>query len=232
MSQALTSLKEKGRLLQACFICFPTILILNIALSNIDLNSNSLLAMFCGWFLADFASGVIHMLLDYIPCNNNVDLDKLFFYHGDKSSAEYKALRKAIFSRISYFQQILYDFKVHHPNPSSLGRRDIVYQIGSTVQFVSLPLSTLFLFLISFYPLSGFITILFNVFLIGVTFSQYFHGMLHTEEKHIFISILRKTRLIMTPQMHNKHHLSLKEDFSVINGWLKATMPEQGVFTK
>ena len=52
----------------------------------------SILGLVVGWYLADLASGVVHMLFDYRPCPPGKRLNELFFYTGSRESEDYLAL--------------------------------------------------------------------------------------------------------------------------------------------
>jgi len=94
-----------------------------------------------GWYLADLLSGATHMYLDYRPCVSGVGLDRLFFYRGSRGSADYAALKKQIMARIGPFERLVFDFKVHHPQPAALGRRSFLYLARSPALFIALPLA-------------------------------------------------------------------------------------------
>ena len=177
------------------------------------------LAALAGWYLADFASGLIHMTMDYIPCRPGVGLADIYFYTGSRESADYIRLRNEVWSRINPFERVAYDFKNHHPRPDALGRRDMVFLIWSTVLFVTLPVSLAFnLYAAMFHP-PGWLVVGFMVLVIGGSLSQWFHGSLHRQRNPAFVPVLRRIGLLMTPAAHGVHHATLTRDFSVINGW-------------
>ena len=41
-------------------------------------------AALVGWYLADLASGLTHMIMDYKPCRRGVGLDQFYFYEGSR----------------------------------------------------------------------------------------------------------------------------------------------------
>jgi len=176
-------------------------------------------ALLAGWYLADLASGVVHMVMDYRPCTPGVGLATIYFYEGSRESKEYIRLRDEAMSRISPLERLVYDFKNHHPRPDALGRRTLLRQIGSTVTYASLPFS---LFLIAAnwlwqppaWAMAGALS-----FLIGGAFAQYFHGSLHREDVPPVIRLMRRIGLLMTPQAHQLHHDTLQRDFATNNGW-------------
>lgn len=176
-------------------------------------------AILAGWYAADMASGIVHLYMDYKPCPPGVGLDQLYFYTGKRDGAEYQALRREVMARINPFQRLVYDFKNHHPRPDALGRRSMLVQIGSTVVVGTLPVSLLLNLWCWIAPPPGWIIWGALSFLLGSTFAQYFHGTLHRNDNPPIIGLLRSCGLLMTPQAHQKHHDSLKRDFSTNCGW-------------
>ena len=178
-----------------------------------------IVAAFAAWYLADFASGLIHMIMDYIPCRPGVGLADIFFYEGSRESEDYIRLRDTVWGRINPLEKVAYDFKNHHPRPDALGRRDIVFLIWSTVLFISLPISLGFSLLCFAFRPPGWLVVGFVVLMVGGTLSQWFHGSLHRKHNPAFVPVLRRLHLLITPEAHGVHHATLTRDFSVINGW-------------
>jgi hypothetical protein len=176
-------------------------------------------ALFVGWYLADLASGLVHMYMDYRPCTPGVGLGTLFFYQGSRESDEYIRLRDEAMRRISPLERLVFDFKNHHPRPDALGRRTLLRQIGSTVTYASLPFSLFLLAAGRFWEPPAWLMAGAVSFLVGGTFAQYFHGSLHRERVPWFVTLLRRSGLLMTPEAHQLHHDTLRRDFATNNGW-------------
>ena len=191
----------------------------NLWFAAIDPSWWMLPAAFVGWYLADAASGIIHMYMDYRPTRPGLGLNELYFYEGSRESPEYAALFRAAMARIGPIERLVYDFKNHHPRPHALGRRKLDRQIGSTILFGTLPGSIALNLACLALAVPGWLVAGAIVLLIGGTFAQYFHGTLHREENPRFVLALRQTRLLMTPQAHEKHHATLQRDFSTNCGW-------------
>jgi len=187
----------------------------------------SIPALLAGWYLADLASGLIHMTLDYRPCPPGKRLADLYFYEGSRESPEYLAMLQNRMSRVSAFDRLVYDFKNHHPRPHALGRRDLWRQIGSTVLVAALPMSlALNLALLVppvfgpvFGPVPGWVSAGLFAGIAGGAFAQYFHGTLHRDTNPWFIAVMRRMHLLMTPAAHQLHHDSLQCDFATNCGW-------------
>ena len=191
--------------------------LVNLGLAARDPSWWMLPAALLGWFLADFASGVTHMLMDYRPCRPGTGLREMFFYQGSRESADYQELKRSTFAKLSPLERIVFEFKVHHPRPDALGRRALMTQIGSTILFATLAPSLLLTALGWWTP--GWAIILADTILVGASFSQYFHGALHRRDNPWFIGWMRRTRLLCTPAYHQRHHDTLQCDFATINGW-------------
>lgn len=178
-----------------------------------------ILAALAAWYVADLLSGLTHMYMDYRPCTPGVGLDRLYFYAGSRESADYLALRDSVWRKIGPFEKLVYDFKNHHPRPEALGRRPMLVQIGSTIIFVSLPISVGLNVAASFLPMPGWLIFGLVVLIIGGTFAQYFHGTLHREDNPWIVRAMRSLGLLMTPRAHQLHHDTLTRDFATNNGW-------------
>jgi len=176
-------------------------------------------AALAAWYVADLLSGLTHIYMDYRPCTPGVGLDEMFHYAGSRESADYLTLRDRVMPRISPFERLVYDFKHHRPRPDALGRRSFVVQIGSTILFVSLPVSILLNLLclalaVPVWLIAGAI-----VLIIGGTLAQYFHGTLHRVDNPWIVRAMRRVGLLMTPEAHALHHATLRQDFATNTGW-------------
>ena len=176
-------------------------------------------ALLLGWYLADFASGVIHLALDYHPCPDGLGLADIFFYDGSRESDEYLAMRADRIARLTAFQRVVFDFKTHHPRPDALGRRSLWHQIGVSLIAAALPLSLGLNALVIGERLPGWPIALGTALIIGSAFAQHFHGCLHRPQVPWYIAALRRSTLLMTPAAHQLHHDTLQRDFATNCGW-------------
>jgi len=199
-------------------LLFALSLALNLWLAGVP-GWTWLLAALSGWYLADMASGVVHLVMDYYPCRSDVGLGAVYSYEGSRESDEYLSLRAAAMARIGGFQKLAYDFKNHHPRPDALGRRSMLVQIGSTICFTTLPTSLAVNLIALAVPLPGWLLFGAVIFLIGATFAQYFHGTLHRMDNPWIVRAMRRVGLLMTPQAHAIHHATLTQDFATNTGW-------------
>jgi TMEM189-like protein len=176
-------------------------------------------AALAGWYVADLLSGLTHMYMDYRPCTPGIGLGQMFHFTGSRESGEYLALRDRTLPRISPFERLVYDFKNHHPRPDALGRRPFLVQIGSTIMFVSLPVSILLNLLWLAVPVPGWVIAGAVALMIGGTLAQYFHGTLHRADNPWVVHAMRRVGLLMTPEAHALHHATLRQDFATNTGW-------------
>jgi hypothetical protein len=176
-------------------------------------------AALTAWYLADLVSGLTHMVMDYRPCTPGVGLERLFHYPGSRESADYLALRDRIMPKVSPFERLVYDFKNHHPRPDALGRRPFLVQIGSTILFVSLPISIIINIVCLMIAVPGWLVAGIVVLIVGGTLAQYFHGTLHRADNPWIVGAMRRARLLMTPEAHKLHHDTLRRDFATNTGW-------------
>lgn len=179
----------------------------------------SLPALLAGWYLADFMSGLIHMVMDYRPCPPDRGLADIYFYAGSRESEEYVAMQRATMARLNAFERISYDFKNHHPRPDALGRRSLWRLIGSTLIAGALPVALAINLAQVFLPVPGWALAFAFSLIAGGGFAQYFHGSLHRKANPWFIAAMRKTGLLMTPDAHQIHHDTLERDFATNCGW-------------
>lgn len=175
--------------------------------------------LLAGWYLADLASGLVHMYMDYRPCPPGKRLNDLFFYAGSRESDEYQAMLRERMAAINPFERLVYDFKNHHPRPLALGRRSLWRLIGSTLIVAGLPLSLALNLTWLVWPLPAGIAAALLAFTVGASFAQLFHASLHRERNPFPIGFMRRIGLLMTPAAHQLHHDTLRQDFATNCGW-------------
>jgi hypothetical protein len=201
------------------FTLFLASLAINLAWLIQPLDWRVIPALLAGWYIADLASGIVHMVMDYRPCTPGIGLADLYFYTGSRESDHYIRLRDETMRKIGPIERLVYDFKNHHPRPNALGRRDLLRLIGSTVVVASLPGSLLLNLANLLWPVPAWVTAGAVAMIVGGTFAQYFHGTLHRDDVSPVVRVLRKTRLLMTPEAHQLHHDTLQRDFATNCGW-------------
>jgi hypothetical protein len=206
----------KARLLFALFFAS---LALDLALAWPTLDWRILPAMLGGWYAADLTSGLVHMYMDYRPCRPGTGLHELYFWQGSRDSEAFLTLQSQVYSRISAFERIVYDFKKHHPFPDLLGRHPFWHLAKGPVFVVVLPVSLALSVLFVLTQPPAWLLVGFVVFLLGAGTTQAFHGTLHKADVGPVIATMRRLGLAMSARAHKLHHDTLTQDFAVINGW-------------
>ena len=202
---------------------FLSLFVMSLALNAVAMAAHftcaCIPALIAGWYLADLASGVTHMLLDYRPTPAGKRLNELYFYEGSRESEDYIALVRRRMTGVSAFDRLVYDFKNHHPRPMALGRRPIWRLIGSTILLAALPASLALNVAAIGLPVPGWTIAMSLALIVGGAFAQYFHGTLHRKRVPGIIVWMRFLRLLMTPDAHQVHHDTLQRDFATNSGW-------------
>ncbi len=202
----------------ASFVFFPSLLISLILLGRSP-DWWMIPAAVAGWYGADFMSGAAHMYLDYRPCVPGVGLDRVFFYEESRGTAEYVAFKKAITGQINPFERLVFEFKLHHPRPESLGRRSFLYLVNSPSLYLALIPALLLNLGCWLRIVPGWLGVGAVFFMFGGVLAQYFHGYLHRSDAPWYIALPRRLHLLMTPAQHGVHHDTLTRDFSTTSGW-------------
>lgn len=177
------------------------------------------LVVLFGLYVADAASGVAHFIVDYTPNVPGVGLKELYYYSGDKGSEDYVRRRNAAMRRINAFHEVVFDFKVHHLSPDTLGRRSILKMTLPVIVFGAFPL-TLALVVVGELGLLPGDVLLFLAVLIGCgTISQYAHSCTHKQNPPWVVRALQAVRLLLTEKTHQVHHDHPDRQFCLLNGW-------------
>ncbi len=170
-------------------------------------------------YLADAASGVAHFIVDYTPNATGVGLRELYEYDGDKGSDDYVQKRNAAMRKISGFQEVVFDFKVHHLTPGALGRRSILKMTLPVIVYATFPLTVLFVSLGELGWLPADVS-LFLAVLVGCgTVAQYAHSCTHKRKTPAVARFLQATGLFLSPAAHDVHHQHPDRQFCLLNGW-------------
>ncbi|MDK9695246.1 MAG: fatty acid desaturase family protein [Siculibacillus sp.] len=171
-----------------------------------------------GWVVIDFCSGLVHMLLDFVPMPARMRMDLLYFAR-DRHSPEYRRLREEILGSVGPFWRIAFNFKYHHPRPNALGRRNLRELCADTLFFAALPWSLTLNVVVAVSPPPAWVIAAGVSTVIGALFIQYFHATLHRREPPAFVAAMRRLGLLMTPEAHQRHHDVQDNSFAIIAGW-------------
>ena len=175
--------------------------------------------IFTAIFVADFAGGITHFILDYTPNVSGVGLYELFHYKGNKGSNEYVEMRNESMGKISGFHELVFDFKVHHLSPATLGRRPFSQMTLPIIVYAGLPVTALILILDLLNLIDPNLSLFMMVFLGAGTVSQYAHSCTHRSNLPVVVRFLQMTRLFVRKEAHQAHHRDPSRSFCLLNGW-------------
>lgn len=171
-----------------------------------------------GWAIVDFASGMVHMLLDYVHLPPSFRADLLFFAQR-RDTPEYTRMRKAFFARLNAFWRIAYDFKVHHYTPRALGRRSLRELTRDTLIIAGVPVLLVLDVAIAVAAPPSWLVAAGLAMAIGAIYIQYFHSVMHRTDVPPLIAAMQRVRLVMTAEAHQTHHDDPRRSFAIISGW-------------
>src|SRR3546814_19523872 len=97
--------------LRAAYVLFALRFAANLWLALRDPQWLAIPAVLAGRYLADLASGMVHMFMAYHPCPKGQELDRLSFHQDSRASQEYPTLFRANMQTINPFQPLVPAFK-------------------------------------------------------------------------------------------------------------------------
>lgn len=171
-------------------------------------------ALYC----ADAISGISHFYLDYRRTTPDVGLRELYFYKGNKGCADYLKKRDAAMEKISSLEKVVFDFKTHHLSPGALARRKFMRLAAPMILFIGFPLALLSSLLFFLGWIGSVALIFICMFNLMLSLAQYAHSCAHRKKVSPFVAFLQKTRVFITADIHNVHHLNLGTDFCILSG--------------
>ncbi len=175
--------------------------------------------MFLAMYLADAASGVAHFVVDYTPNVTGVGLKELYEYAGNKGSQDYIDKRDQAMRKINGFQEVVFDFKVHHLTPGALGRRSILKMTLPVIVYAAFPLTLLLVVLGEFGWMPPNLSLFLVVIVGSATVSQYAHSCTHKQHIPWPARLLQRCGLFLSPRKHQVHHEHPDRQFCLLNGW-------------
>jgi hypothetical protein len=191
-----------------------------------------LLAILC----ADFASGVLHIYLDYLPFRAGAGIERVYFHVGPRDTPEYLAFKASIFRHCSRVDLLSYNFKIHHWKPKAFTRKDYAFHALETMP-AAFPVLLASFFLPPTWALGAVVMAFF------VTNTQFIHACIHDTDRSVFwkktVRVLQRMRVIYSFETHMEHHRHGQKNFCLITGWanpllnpLAAQLFRRGVFKK
>jgi hypothetical protein len=200
-----------------CMALYAYLLLIYVGRGNLSLWTP--VVAIAAIFVADLAGGITHFVLDYTPNASGVGLYELFHYKESKGSDVYTEQRDKAMRKINGFHELVFDFKVHHLSPATLGRRPIAQMTLPIIVFADLPVTALLLVLGELQLIAVDISFFMLVFLAAVTVSQYAHSCTHRNDPPAVVRFLQKTKLFVGKEAHSMHHRDPTQSFCLLNGW-------------
>jgi hypothetical protein len=164
-------------------------------------------------------SGVAHFIVDYTPNVSGVGLKELYHYRGSRASEDYERRRKEALSHINGFQEIVFDFKVHHRTPAALGRRTFLAMTVPVIVYGALPLTLALAVLSEFELIPANLSLFLLIMVAAGTISQYVHACTHKQPIPPLARALQAVGLFISPRAHEVHHVHPDRQFCLLNGW-------------
>lgn len=217
------------------FVIFYALLL--AALTQIDWGGMSLpgvlVTLVVASIIADFASGLWHLFVDYYPLNYPLGYDQILFYKGKRDSEEFTQLRQSIIDRGSFMDRLAYQFKAHHKYPKcsrSINRNFLDTAIGA---FAALAYAVFLLFVYRLDNPSGILllTLLhaYPEYILGVLIFaalvaniEHIHHCVHYPKEFPIagrvIGFLQRCGLVYASQTHTRHHRGDGVGFCFITG--------------
>src|SRR5690554_2252555 len=161
-------------------------------------------AALMGYLCADLASGIVHWLADRFGSPETPILGQAF----------------------------VHPFREHHTFPKKILEHDFIEVNGNNcvamllflvpMQFV-LPaaLSGVYVGLASF-------TVTFSL---GIFLTNQFHQWAHASEVGPLVAMLQRSRLVLSPEAHDRHHtLPYESDYCITSGWMNPLLERINLF--
>lgn len=153
---------------------------------------NDIFPILLGWYLSDFFSGLFHIYFD-----------------------------NRITTRITNtHEELIYSFQyIHHINPKEFINNHSIFACGGEPGVLKLSFG-LFL-LLYFISDNTSYKLMISTFSLGNSVSQVNHGFSHMNynELNIIIKFLQKSKIILSNEEHNKHHIKGQLKYAIVNGW-------------
>ena len=175
--------------------------------------------VFAALYIADAVSGIAHFIVDYTPNVEGVGLKELYHYQGSRASADYQRRRKEALGQINGFQEIVFDFKVHHRTPAALGRRSFLVMTVPVIVYGALPITLGLVVLGELGWMPANLSLFLVVMVACGTISQFVHACTHKNPIPWGARLLQGVGLFISPKAHDVHHRHPDRQFCLLNGW-------------
>lgn len=193
------------------------------------LAARTIAELLCALYVADFVTGLIHMLLDFQTINN----DKLRL-HAEKTVAGVEEFEKTpLFTEADEHDQYLWNFHSHHEAvyPSSDTQTELFMQLFWYVRIVWPIFFALYYY--GYMP-EQVSRVWLTALIVGLP-SQQTHFLAHARKRDLLkdypiVEFLQDWHIILHPDSHQQHHEKFNCDFCILNGWANAPMNQIAKF--
>jgi ubiquitin-conjugating enzyme E2 variant len=114
-------------------------------------------------------------------------------------------------------------FRLHHIYPRDICTHNLV-EIAGNVSILAVPALSMCLYLLWLLPESGWLAfkvLCISVLAVTTVATNQFHKWAHQEDPSPFARWLQRTRLVLNPSHHEKHHTApFNLNYCITNGWL------------
>lgn len=161
-------------------------------------------AALIGYLTADLASGVVHWLADRFGSPDTPILGEAF----------------------------VHPFREHHDLPKKILEHDFVEVNGNNCVAMLLFLIPMEFVLPSVFSGSWIGLASFTVtFSLGIFMTNQFHQWAHADEVSAPVRWLQQTRLVLSPEAHDRHHtLPYESDYCITSGWMNPILERLNLF--
>ena len=127
---------------------------------------------------------------------------------------------------------LIRSFREHHVDPKAITRHDFVETNGA----VAVGLSPLLFAFIIYLPASpsrfqAIAFVLFILFSFWILFTNQIHKWSHQQTQPLFVRILQKIGLALSPTHHQGHHTApFDKRYCITNGWMNPILDKIGYF--
>lgn len=184
----------------------------------------SLITVYVGLFAADFFSGLVHMYIDYRPLNYEKRYDWLFFYEKDRNSDEFKQREKEILADSTWFDAVVYNFKMHHRTASACLRTPYLYYFYETVvpAAILLLIAVLLSTVLDYGLVTSYLSLEFLIISLAVLHTDHIHAWVHGSRTMTWgaalVRPIQKLGRMYTMKTHARHHKGGESGFCFITG--------------
>lgn len=161
-------------------------------------------AAFLGYVCADLASGVVHWLADRFGSPDTPILGEAF----------------------------VHPFREHHTFPEKILEHDFVEVNGNNcvaMLLVLIPMQFILPATLSgwWIGLASFVV----TFSFGIFMTNQFHQWAHAHEVPAIVGFLQRSRLVLSPEAHDRHHtLPYESDYCITSGWMNPILERINLF--